>query len=76
MLEFLGLILTIGYIVFVWWYIAAALREYPHATDLIFKPVVVWIVLIGSALLLGIILQGFGINIFESSSHDYDYGPF
>ena len=74
MLEFLGLILMIGYIVFVWWYITAALREYPHATDLMFKPATVWVVLIVSALLLGIILRGCGINIFDGEI--YDGGPY
>ena len=75
MLEFLGTILMIGYIVFVGVYLYIAVSKYP-SDHLMLKPIVVFLVLIISLFLLQVILQGCGIdlNIFEGGGDYYDRG--
>ena len=73
MLEFLGTMLMIGYLVFMGVYLYTAVSEYP-SDRLIFKPIVVFPVLIISFFLLGIILRGCGLDLFESNSGYYYRG--
>lgn len=78
MLEFLGTILMIGYLVFMGVYLYTAINEHERSNRLIFKPVIVVLVVIISFLLLGIILRGCGLDLFESNT-GYQYrggGPY
>ena len=77
MLEFLGTIFLMVYIVVMGVYLYTAVNKYP-SDHLIFKPIVVFLVLGISFLLLGIILRGCGLDLFDGDS-GYKYrggGPY
>ncbi len=74
MLEFLGTILLLVYIVVAGAYLYTAVNKYP-SDRLIFKPAIVFLVLGVSFLLLGITLRGCGLDLFEGDSgYYYDRG--
>ena len=79
MFEFLqglvGIILMLAYLVFVVLYLYAALSDHEHSDHFMLKPFVVFLVLMITALLLGIMLRGCGINIFEGDP-PYNGGPY
>ena len=79
MFEFLqgavGVILMLAYLVFVAVYLYAAVSKHEDSDHFMLKPIVVFLVLVISALLLGTILRGCGINIFEGDPK-HNGGPY